>query len=94
MHEMVCAAMEESWDAILGHIARFDALMCKVVAEGVESGAFRKVDPGEATRCIRTAMIRFHHPLLMSQCSRMPGPSIDEMIDFIMAALEPPVGTA
>jgi AcrR family transcriptional regulator len=94
MHEMVCAAMEESWDAILGHIARFDALMCKVVAEGVASGAFRKVDPGEATRCIRTAMIRFHHPLLMSQCSRMPGPSIDEMIDFIMAALEPPVGAA
>jgi AcrR family transcriptional regulator len=87
MHEMVCAAMEESWDAILGHIARFDALHCKVVTEGVANGEFRKVDPVEATRCIRTAMIRFHHPLLMAQCSRMPSPSIEAMIALVLAGL-------
>lgn len=32
-------------------------------------------------------MIRFHHPLLMAQCERMPGPTIGEMIDFLMAGL-------
>ena len=90
MQEMVCAAMEESWDAILGHIERFDALLGRVVAEGVATGEFRAIDPVAATQCIRTAMIRFQHPLLMAQCERIPGPSAEEMIAFIMAALEAP----
>ncbi len=90
MQEMVCAAMEESWDAILGHIERFDALLARVVADGVASGEFRALDPVAATQCVRTAMLRFQHPLLMAQCERFPGPSADEMIDFIMAALEKP----
>jgi AcrR family transcriptional regulator len=89
MNEMVCAAMDESWDAILGHIDRFDTLLCRVVAEGVASGEFRKADPAAATRCIRTAMIRFHHPLLMQQCARMPGPSAEELIAFVLAGLAP-----
>lgn len=87
MHEMVCAAMEESWDAIIGHIARFDGLLRRVVAEGVASGEFRAVDPDAATGCIRTAMIRFHHPLLMAQCARFPGPTAQELIDFLMGGL-------
>lgn len=90
MNEMVCAAMEESWDAIIEHIERFDAVLREVVAEGVASGEFRAVDPVLATRCIRTAMIRFHHPLLMAQCERMPGPSPEEAIAFLLSALEPP----
>ncbi|HEY5794107.1 MAG TPA: TetR family transcriptional regulator [Bosea sp. (in: a-proteobacteria)] len=90
MQEMVCAAMEESWDAILGHIERFDALLGRVVAEGVANGEFRALDPMAATQCIRTAMIRFQHPLLMAQCERIPGPSAEELIDFIMTALEQP----
>ncbi len=90
MQEMVCAAMEESWDAILGHIERFDALLGRVVAEGVATGEFRAIDPVAATQCIRTAMMRFQHPLLMAQCERIPGPSAEEMIAFIMAALEVP----
>ncbi|OYW65462.1 MAG: hypothetical protein B7Z40_12560 [Bosea sp. 12-68-7] len=90
MQEMVCAAMEESWDAILGHIERFDALLGRVVAEGVASGEFRAIEPVAATQCIRTAMMRFQHPLLMAQCERIPGPSAEEMIAFIMAALEAP----
>ncbi|KPF70776.1 hypothetical protein IP69_09355 [Bosea sp. AAP35] len=90
MQEMVCAAMEESWDAILGHIARFDALISGVIKEGLANGEFRAIDPVEATQCIRTAMLRFQHPLLMEQCQRIPGPSAEDMIDFIMAAIEKP----
>ena len=87
MQEMVCAAMEESWDAILDHIARFDALLRGVVADGVASGEFPGIDPVTATGCIRMAMMRFHHPLLMAQCERIPGPSIEEMVAFILAGL-------
>lgn len=87
MHEMVCAAMEESWDAILLHIERFDSLLRGVVADGVAKGEFPGVDPVTATGCIRMAMIRFHHPLLMAQCERIPGPSAEEMVAFILAGL-------
>lgn len=90
MQEMVCAAMEESWDAILEHIERFDAVLRRVIADGVASGEFREVDPSDATRCVRTAMIRFMHPLLITQCEQIPGPNADEMIAFVMAALERP----
>jgi AcrR family transcriptional regulator len=88
MNEMVCAAMEESWDAILGHIDRLDAVLCRVVSDGVATGEFRPVDPLAATRCIRTAMIRFQHPLLMDQCARMPGPTVQEQIAFVLAGLK------
>ena len=92
MNEMVCAAMDESWDAILGHIDRFDALLCRVVKQGVDGGEFREIDPLAATRCIRTAMIRFQHPLVMTQCARMPGPTAEELIAFILAGLAPGAG--
>lgn len=90
MQEMVCAAMEESWDAILGHIARLDALLSAVVAEGVASGEFRAVDPGATTRCIQTAMLRFQHPLLINQCARIPGPTGEELIEFVLSGLRKP----
>lgn len=90
MQEMVCAAMEESWDAILGHISRFDALLRRVVAEGVENGEFRQIDPDLATGCIRTALLRFHHPLLIVQCERIPGPTLEEFVEYVMAGLERP----
>lgn len=87
MQEMVCAAMEESWDAILAHIERFDIVLRRVIADGIASGEFRPVDPGEATGCIRTAMIRFMHPLLITQCDRIPGPSPDAFIAFVLGSL-------
>lgn len=90
MQEMVCAAMEESWDAILEHIARLDALVAAVVAEGVASGEFRTVDPKAATRCIQTAMVRFQHPLLINQCARIPGPTAEELIEFVLSGLRAP----
>ena len=88
MQEMVCAAMEESWDAIIAHIERFDVVLRRVVADGIARGEFRPMEPAHATGCIRTAMIRFMHPLLITQCECIPGPNPDEMIAFILSALE------
>ncbi len=88
MQEMVCAAMEESWDAIIAHIERFDVVLRRVVADGIARGEFRPMEPAHATGCIRTAMIRFMHPLLITQCECIPGPTPDEMIAFVLGALE------
>ena len=40
-----------------------------------------------AAFCACTAMMRFFHPQMIAQCATKPGPSIDQMIDFVIAAL-------
>ncbi|MGO4669163.1 TetR/AcrR family transcriptional regulator [Bosea sp. 2RAB26] len=87
VHEMVAAAMEESWEVVQAHIGRYDGILRGVVAEGIASGEFRPMDPQVATACVRFAMTPFCHPMLISQCLSLPGPSIEAMVDFILAGL-------
>ena len=87
LHEMVACAMEESWDVIRAHVERYDAILRGVVADGMEKGEFTPGDARTATYCVRAAMIRFCNPLLLTQCGALPGPGVDEMIDFVLAGL-------
>jgi hypothetical protein len=32
-------------------------------------------------------MMRFFHPQMIAQCATKPGPTIDQMIDFVLAGL-------
>jgi hypothetical protein len=34
-------------------------------------------------------MIRFFHPQMIAQSVNKPGPSLDQMIDFVLAGLAP-----
>ena len=34
-------------------------------------------------------MMRFFHPQMIAQCANKPGPTIDQMIDFVIAGLSP-----
>jgi hypothetical protein len=34
-------------------------------------------------------MIKFFHPQMIAQTANKPGPSIDQMIDFVIAGLSP-----
>ena len=88
MHEMVEAAISESWGIVHGHILRTDAVFRRIVADGVASGEFATSDPVAAARCINAAMIRFCHPTIMLQCVDEPGPTIDQMCDFVLAGLQ------
>ena len=42
-----------------------------------------------AALCACTAMMRFFHPQMIAQCATKPGPTIDQMIDFVVAGLSP-----
>ena len=87
LHEMVEVAMTESWAVIHRHIERVDAIYRRVVADGLASGEFTVADPEEAARCAHSAMIRFSHPQLMVQCADEPGPTLEGMTRFVLAAL-------
>lgn len=87
MHEMVEVAMVESWPVIHRHIGRVDAILCALVAEGAAAGEFRVRDATVAARCVQSAILRYCHPTLITQCADEPGPTVAEMTAFVLDGL-------
>lgn len=87
IHEMVAIAMEESWDVCEAHMMHITSIVGSVIADGVRSGVFKTSDVELAAKSTCTGMIRFFHPQLIEQCATKPGPTLDEMIDFVLSAL-------
>jgi AcrR family transcriptional regulator len=92
LHEMVAVAMEESWQVCVAHIERITQAIASVIADGVATGEFNAPDVPLAAMCTCTAMIRFFHPQMIAQAATKPGASLDQVIDFILAALAPRIG--
>jgi len=89
LHEMVEIAMEESWQVCVAHMQDITETIGSVIAEGAASGEFWAPDVPVAAMCTCTAMMRFFHPQMIAQCADKPGPSLDQMIDFVLAGLAP-----
>src|SRR3954468_127004 len=89
LHEMVEIAMQESWNVCVAHMEVITSTIAEVIAQGAASGEFDAPDVPLAAMCTCTAMMRFFHPQMIAQCADKPGPSIDQMIDFILAGLAP-----
>src|SRR6202171_5639310 len=89
LHEMVEIAMEESWDVCVSHMERITETIGAVIDDGAASGEFEAPDVPLAAGCACTAMMRFFHPQMIAQCANKPGPSLDQMIDFVLAGLSP-----
>jgi AcrR family transcriptional regulator len=89
LHEMVEIAMQEDWDVCVAHMELVTTTIGQVIAQGVASGEFEAPDLQLASMCACTAMMRFFHPQMIAQCATKPGPTIDQMIDFVIAGLSP-----
>lgn len=89
LHEMVAIAMEEDWDVCVNHMACIAGFVGQMIAQGAASGEFEAPDLQLAALCACTAMMRFFHPQMIAQCATKPGPTIDQMIDFVIAGLSP-----
>jgi AcrR family transcriptional regulator len=89
LHEMVEVAMEESWEVCVAHMQRITETIGAVIAEGAASGEFEAPDVPLAAMCACTAMMRYFHPQMIAQSADKPGPSLDQMIDFVLAGLAP-----
>jgi AcrR family transcriptional regulator len=89
LHEMVEIAMEESWEVCVAHMEQVTQTIGSVIAQGVATGEFDAPDLPLAAMCACTAMMRFFHPQMIAQCATKPGPTIDQMIDFVLAGLAP-----
>src|SRR6201746_1068942 len=89
LHEMVEIAMEEGWEVCVAHMEQITETIGRVIADGAASGEFKVADLPLAAMCTCTAMMRFFHPQMIAQCATKPGPTIDQMIDFVLAGLAP-----
>lgn len=89
LHEMVAIAMEEDWEVCNAHITLITQTMGSVIAQGVAAGEFEVADLEQAALCCCTGMLRYFHPQMIAQCANKPGPTIDQMIDFILASMAP-----
>ncbi|MCP3472069.1 TetR family transcriptional regulator [Bradyrhizobium sp. CCGUVB1N3] len=89
LHEMVEIAMQEDWDVCVAHMECIASIIGQMIAQGVASGEFEAPDLQLASLCACTAMMRFFHPQMIAQCATKPGPTIDQMIDFVIAGLSP-----
>ena len=88
MHEMVAVAMEENWDVCRSHMECITGTIAKVIADGIAAGEFHVPDANLAAVCTSTAMVRFFHPQLIAECADKPGPTLDQMIDFVTSGLQ------
>ncbi|KRR24575.1 TetR/AcrR family transcriptional regulator [Bradyrhizobium retamae] len=89
LHEMVEIAMQEDWGVCVAHMEMIARTIGQVIGQGAASGEFEVADLQLASLCACTAMMRFFHPQMIAQCATKPGPTIDEMIDFVLAGLSP-----
>ncbi|MCK1744394.1 TetR family transcriptional regulator [Bradyrhizobium sp. 139] len=89
LHEMVEIAMQEDWDVCVTHMECIAGVIGQMIAQGAASGEFEAPDLQLASLCACTAMMRFFHPQMIAQCATKPGPTIDQMIDFVIAGLSP-----
>ncbi|MGO9360080.1 MAG: TetR/AcrR family transcriptional regulator [Xanthobacteraceae bacterium] len=89
IHQMVAMAIEEDWDVCDAHFERITGIVAKVIDDGVRQGGFDIPDVSLAAMTTTTAMSRFFHPQLIAQCTNKPGPTLDQMVDFLLAALMP-----
>lgn len=89
LHEMVEIAMQEDWEVCVNHMELITTTIGQMIAQGAASGEFEALDLQLASMCACTAMMRFFHPQMIAQCATKPGPTIDQMIDFVIAGLSP-----
>lgn len=89
LHEMVEIAMQEDWAVCVTHMECIAGMIGQMIAQGVASGEFEAPDLQLGALCACTAMTRFFHPQMIAQCATKPGPTIDQMIDFVIAGLSP-----
>jgi len=88
LHDMVEVALNEQWPIVKQHIQRIASCLARIIAEGMASGEFAPGDPVLATRLVHTACMRFWHPRLMVECADKAEPTIDQMVDFCLTALQ------
>lgn len=96
LHDMVSAAMEESWGVVGDYIARVEAATARVLADGMAAGEFVQAEPEKLAKTVLHSMVAWNHPTLLAWCIGRKGQTVEElrgqvadMTAFVLRALRP-----
>jgi AcrR family transcriptional regulator len=87
LHELVELAFTENWPIVQDHFERITKMLAEIIAEGARAGEFHAKDSDLAAILLRSACMRFCHPRLLVECAQDTEPTVDQMVDFCIAAL-------
>jgi AcrR family transcriptional regulator len=88
VHEMLIVAIERDWGVIERHLGHLNEVVASIIADGVETGEFRKQDPAVAARCFNATIVSLYHPKLVGNCKtkHMHLPP-EDLVEFAIQAL-------
>jgi AcrR family transcriptional regulator len=96
LHDMVTAAMDEHWGVVQQHLGRVHGAIRHVLADGMASGEFARLDPDATAHTVMHAMVAWNHPALVETCVARKGQTAEElraqvqaMVSFLLRALRP-----
>jgi AcrR family transcriptional regulator len=87
LHDLLETAFSENWAIARDHVEKITRQLCEIISEGDRDGEFTVADCELAAILVRSASIRFWHPRLMVEWAEEPEPTLDQMVDFCLAAL-------
>jgi len=94
VHDMVTAALAESWPVVDQHINHVEAMLTEIVRQGMESGEFSPAQiPEVSGGCVHAAIAFLAHPTTVAEC--MPREGLEGLAaqaqlisEFLCAALK------
>lgn len=87
LHQLLAMATSQNWPVVAEHAERMEAMLAAIVADGMSRGEFSDGDARHAGRCVHAAMTRYLHPALTAGCGTFSRTTLDEMVEFCLAAL-------
>jgi AcrR family transcriptional regulator len=87
LYDLIEASISENWAIMRRHNECVAAILEQIIASGMASGEFPQGDATLATGLVNTACIRFRDPRLILEHEGELEPTLDQMIDFCLAAI-------
>ncbi len=86
LHDLLERAFSENWSIARKHTQKFTKQLREIISQGNRDGAFAVGDCERAATIMRSASIRFWHPHHLAEGAQEPEPTLDDMVDFCLAA--------
>jgi AcrR family transcriptional regulator len=87
LHDLLERAYDEHWPILATHNNALDEALVQVISDGMSAGEFRQGCAKTAAVLVRNACLRFFHPKFVMECAQTSEPTVDQMVDFCLAAL-------
>jgi AcrR family transcriptional regulator len=87
LRQLFASATDENWPVMREYLDRMKTILAAVIGDGIRRGEFREADARRAARCVCASMLQHLHPAADLMCDDRARASVDDMLNFCLAAL-------